>query len=343
MDEKAAEKAEFEFWQQYQCDRSRTLDGKGLSTVYEARHIATGELWAIKTVEIHKNFDYNGFWANTWERAKNLQHIYLLPIKQIHEWKDGDWKRYALLLPLVEAGSAEGENPAENWNESQRYEFWEATAQAIQFLHNQNLVHQQLAPSHILCKKAAGFIFPLLIQYGCAEVLPLAFIKNHETLAPEQFDNQEFADKRTDVWALGILAYWLWLGKYPFGQKSTLLNNNKLKNNILRDEIPELLNQLPPLMQKIVSRCLQKDKNERWASVSELLEFYKKEQERISENANVVAENQAIAAITSSEIVAIENRPPRNFRRRPSRPINWFWVLILIGAAAVFGYWLNKF
>ncbi len=340
MDEKDAEKAEFEFWQQYQCDRSHTLDGKGVSTVYEARHIATGELWAIKMVEIYQKFDNNGLFDKTWQQAKNLQHIYLLPIKQLHIWKDADWKRYALVLPLIEAGSVDKDNPAENWNESQRYEFWEATAQAIAFLHSQNLVHQQLAPSHILCKRAAGFIFPLLIQYGCAEVLPLAFIKNYETLAPEQFDNQQSPDVRTDIWALGVLAYWLWLGRFPFGQKSTLLNNNKLKNNILQDELPDLLNQLPPLMQKIVSRCLQKDKNQRWASVSELLAFYKQEEaQNVAYQANAVLGNQSTALATNP---TNQNKPTRSFRRRPSRPINWVWVLILILAAAAFGYYLNK-
>ncbi len=340
MNEKAAEKAEFEFWQPYQCDRSQTLDGKGLSTVYAARHVATGQQWAIKTVEIHENFDKNELFLATWQRAKTLQHIYLLPIKQINAWRNGDWKRYALVLPLVEMGSVDKENPAENWNETQRSEFWEATAQAIQFLHTQNIVHQQLAPSHILCHRAAGFIFPLLIQYGCAEVLPLAFVKNYETLAPEQFDNQIVADVRTDIWALGQLAYWLWLGRFAFGQKSTVLNNNQLKNNILADELPDLVNQLPPVMQQIVSRCLQKDKNQRWAAVSELLEFLQN-QRLTGENTTTAVENQP----TPKNLLIDkknEKQAQRSFRRQASRPIRWIWVLVLIVGAGILGYCINK-
>ena len=87
-------------------------------------------------------------------------------------------------------------------------------------------------------------------------------------MAPEQIEGQE-ADARTDIFAFGLVLYEMVTGQRAFTGRT----HASLISSILKDAprpIAELQPLVAPLLDHIVSRCLAKDRDERWQSAGDL-------------------------------------------------------------------------
>src|SRR5262249_51542761 len=88
-------------------------------------------------------------------------------------------------------------------------------------------------------------------------------------MAPEQLEGQE-ADARTDIFAFGAVAYEMVGGKKASEAKSAA----SLIGAIMHAEPPALSTRqplTPPLLDRVVKRCLAKDPDERWQTALDLL------------------------------------------------------------------------
>lgn len=103
------------------------------------------------------------------------------------------------------------------------------TAQGLARAHQGTIAHRDLKPANILLRSRPGVSsteptdHDLLIgDFGVARALAeatrqtTAIAGTPEYMAPEQFEMR--ADRRSDVFALGVLAYWLLTGVLPFPQ-----------------------------------------------------------------------------------------------------------------------------
>ena len=87
-------------------------------------------------------------------------------------------------------------------------------------------------------------------------------------MAPEQVEGKE-ADARSDIWALGVVIYEMVTGTRPF-QGDTPAS---IIGAILKDEPPPLSSRqplTPPMLDRVVARCLEKDPDSRWRSAADL-------------------------------------------------------------------------
>lgn len=124
------------------------------------------------------------------------------------------------------------------------------------FLHNNNIIHRDLKPQNILFGKSGYYNTLKLIDFGLS-------IRHQEKdsyrvgsplyMAPEQIKGT--FSYATDVWAIGIIMYFMVTGKHPFDDKTSdeiyyliikgkynesLLNNSKCSSN-LKDLINRIL------------------------------------------------------------------------------------------------------
>jgi tRNA A-37 threonylcarbamoyl transferase component Bud32 len=147
--------------------------------------------------------------------------------------------------------------------------------------HDKGIVHRDIKPSNIFIAYIGGiFDFVKVLDFGLAKEIDQK-TKDHLTqnnmflgtpsyTAPEMIFEPEKVDPRSDIYMLGCVAYWALTGHPPFEATSDakiLVQHMKTFPHRPSD-LTE--NNIPPALEKIVMRCLEKDMENRYQSVAEL-------------------------------------------------------------------------
>lgn len=148
----------------------------------------------------------------------------------------------------------------------------------LKALHSKQVIHGKLKPSNILIQDL-GHPHVRLIDYGFfnnqkAEGLNVNYkaggIKYFapEMISPEIFAKGEKIGKAVDFWALGVLLYELFTGKYPFADEEA--TNEELAVRICYADIPADLGEIPLPYRRLVKACLHRLPKDRPQSIEEI-------------------------------------------------------------------------
>ena len=143
--------------------------------------------------------------------------------------------------------------------------------------HERGIVHRDLKPANLfLARRPTGATTLKILDFGIAKAAtpaPLtatrAFLGTPLYMSPEQINDVRSVDARSDIWALGVVMYELLTGAPPFVAASV----PDLSERILhaRPALPSASRPgVPPALEAIVLRCLEKDPAARFAGVREL-------------------------------------------------------------------------
>jgi hypothetical protein len=207
---------------------------------------------------------------NEAEAAARLQHPNIVPIYELGEHIG---MPYAV-LELVAGGSldrrlAGGPLPARG-----AAELIEALARAIDHAHRRGVVHRDLKPSNILLM-ADGT--PKISDFGLAKLVSGdggltqtgEMLGTPSYMAPEQAENRRDLGPAVDIWALGAILYECLTGRRPFCGRSVLETLE-----LIRSGTPPrpgvLCEAVPPALEVICLRCLEKDPAARYPSAAAL-------------------------------------------------------------------------
>jgi Tol biopolymer transport system component len=157
-------------------------------------------------------------------------------------------------------------------------------ADALDAAHRQGIVHRDLKPGNVMLTKTGA----KLLDFGLArsslgigasgstelptEAKPLTtagtVLGTFQYMAPEQLEGAE-ADPRTDIFALGALVYEMATGRRAFEGKS----RTSLIAAILSAQPPPISSVqpvMPPALDHVVRKCLEKDPDDRWQSAHDV-------------------------------------------------------------------------
>ncbi|MDT3736416.1 MAG: bifunctional serine/threonine-protein kinase/universal stress protein [Denitratisoma sp.] len=148
-------------------------------------------------------------------------------------------------------------------------------AAAVHDLHRQNVIHHDLKPENVLFREDGSAV---LVDFGLARHGELPDLVEEEfhlpagtgaAISPEQLAGIR-NDPRSDLFALGVLAYRLATGALPFGAPTT---RGGMRRRLYVEPVPPraLRPGLPPWLQEIILRCLEIRPEARYATAAQLL------------------------------------------------------------------------
>lgn len=146
------------------------------------------------------------------------------------------------------------------------------TAEALNYAHRQNVVHRDIKPANIMFNPETDEL--KITDFGIARLTDTSRTKTGIVLgtpsfmSPEQLEGRSL-DGRSDQFALGVSLYQLLCAQLPFRGDSMPRLMQKIAtepHTAIRLVRPDL----PPQIETIIDRVLQKDADERYPSCAEL-------------------------------------------------------------------------
>ena len=163
--------------------------------------------------------------------------------------------------------------------------------QTIEYVHSKGVLHRDIKPDNIFVGKFGEVV---ILDWGVAldisveedkfiqdidylevseeEVtIPGKLVGTLDYMAPERLLGAP-ATEQTDIYSLGVMLYQMLTLSFPFPRREKHSFRKKISSEkfIAPEEIAPFRD-IPPLLSKIVEKCIAKDINERYSSVTSLL------------------------------------------------------------------------
>jgi tRNA A-37 threonylcarbamoyl transferase component Bud32 len=202
--------------------------------------------------------------------AGKLEHPH---IAQIFDAGIGEDSGY-IVMEYVPGGTMERFCAAENLLPvEQVLEIAFKCARALAFAHTRGVTHRDIKPGNILYATEPTDVrigdFGLAINLG-SETTQVTGVGSPAYMSPEQI-RDEVVDHRTDLYSLGVVMYQLLAGTLPYRGS----NKFSIIFQITQYDPPPpstYRREVPPALDRIVRRAMQKDVTQRYQSGDELAE-----------------------------------------------------------------------
>jgi eukaryotic-like serine/threonine-protein kinase len=246
----------------------------GMGVIYRARQRHSRRIVALKRI-----LSYHADSQETLMRfrreaqaAANLDHPNILPIYEVSEGQEG--------LPFFSMKFASGGSlleaaPALRTEPRRAVALMAKVARAVQYAHEQGILHRDLKPGNILLDGRAE---PMVSDFGLAKWLEPTGRSTHTPsifgtpgyIAPEQVKgSQGKLTPASDVYSLGAVLFDLLTGQPPFTGEHAL----KTVQQATEKPAPKLRTLAPALdrdLETICAKCLERDPLARYRSAGEL-------------------------------------------------------------------------
>lgn len=256
----------------------RKLGEGGMSFVYLARDIATGERYAIKVLTASLSSDEKAMARLRREASfgMRLAHPNVCHILRTGETEAG---LVYVVMPYIDGEILsdrtfrKGQLPLD-----EVVGYVRDIAAGLAVAHELRIVHRDLKPENVMiCRRADGAEYAVVMDFGLAkerradaELQKLTatgiILGTPEFMSPEQIRGKTL-DARSDVYALALMTYEMLTGKLPFtGSSAQEIMIARLRGEPLplRRARPDL--DLPEGVERVIARALERDPDDRFQS-----------------------------------------------------------------------------
>jgi serine/threonine-protein kinase len=233
-----------------------------MSRVYAARHPTIGNKVAIKVLVRHCP-EVPGVARQLVEEARaasRIGHPGIVEVLSLGQLPDG---RPFMVMELLEGETLEQRKRRGRIPPLELRRLVTGICGAVDATHRAGVVHRDLKPENIFINRAgtAGARVKLL-DFGAARLLDggggrgSGAVGTPAFMAPEQWLDEP-VDHRADIYALGVILYWLFSGKLPF--RAPTLAAVLRQHTSERPAPPSRYRRVPTAVESLILACLEKD------------------------------------------------------------------------------------
>ncbi len=255
------------------------LEAGGMGEVYRARDVRLGRDVAVKVLLPHYSKDPDRL-RRFESEARTAGAINDPNIVTVFDVGFDQEKPY-LVSELLEGETLGHRLRGGRLGVRQSAEFAAQIAHGLSAAHEKGIVHRDLKPDNVFLTKRGPV---KLLDFGVAKLIHGAPDETKELLAggsraestlmgtpgyiaPEQLEGSA-VDHRADIFALGAVLYLMLTGRFAFAEETTFEGLRATLTKAPRPFLPT--DGVPPNLQRIVLRCLEKRPQDRFQSAHEV-------------------------------------------------------------------------
>ena len=268
----------------------RELGRGGMGEVYLAHDARLGRKVAIKLLSAV--FTNNAGLVQRFEQearaASALNHPNILTIHEVGKASTDSGDAHYIVSEFVEGETLRSLMQNDRLDISQATAIASQVASALSVAHEAGIIHRDIKPENVMVRPDS---LVKVLDFGLAKLMeqptltrgvdtqaptidllsttPGMILGTVKYMSPEQARGQK-VDQRTDIFSLGVMLYEMVAGRRPFEGATT----NDVIAALLTAEPPPLSSfaaQTPAELERIINKCLAKDREARCQSAKELM------------------------------------------------------------------------
>ena len=250
----------------------------GMGAVWRAEHVTLGSPVAVKLIhaETASSPDAQARFLREAQAAAALRSPHVVTVLDSGV-EDG--------VPFIAMELLEGESLAQRLARTGALSAADTerivthVARAIQRAHEAGIVHRDLKPDNVFLVKNADEEIAKVLDFGIAKTAEGfgeasaathtgAVLGSPHYMSPEQARGTRAVDHRSDLWALGVIAFQCLTGRRPF--EGAVLGDLLLKICAEPIPVPSTIAPVPPGFDAWFARATERDPNRRFQSAWEM-------------------------------------------------------------------------
>jgi serine/threonine protein kinase/transcription initiation factor IIE alpha subunit len=311
----------------------------GENNIFLASHVATGKKAVVELLLPRSAVDSGEIEKIKAELQQlvDIQHPFVASLLEFAVWGKG----FVLVYAYAEGQTLDEyiRSTGASLSEHILLNLFLKIVEAVSYLHHRNIQHLSINPFNIIISNDT----PCILATGLQQIRTRFYGSQVATiteavcyLSPEQL-KRVIIDKRSDIYSLGALLFFMYTGKHPYCQDAKVAEHDVYRK-IISDSLPPIVNydrEISDKVQLAIDKATEKDPNRRYSSsdaFSGAVSVPKKRRIVSASIASLTDPHARAKQVLSAEHPAPHVRPGRRLNRNV---ILAFLLIILLAAAII--------